>query len=184
MVRFHFRGFVSILLSVAFLIATATGLVLWLAPTPQTFGIGKGIWKHTHIYVSLLMLMATVLHLWLNWSVYWGYLWRRTATRLNQKWELALALGIVAAITCVASLGGNNTDRFISMSIREIAERGGQSADQVIIALKEDGIAVHDPVDSLREIASYNNLSPGAVIGAVQRHIPAMPGGADGHAVH
>jgi hypothetical protein len=71
MSRFHFRGFVSILLSLAFLVAAATGLVLWLAHAPQTLGIGKGVWKQTHIYVSLSMLAAGVLHLCLNWSVYW-----------------------------------------------------------------------------------------------------------------
>jgi hypothetical protein len=183
MVRFHFRGFVSILLSVAFLIAVATGLVLWLAHAPQTLGIGKGVWKHTHIYVSLLMLTAAVIHLWLNWPVYWGYLWQRTAGRLNQKWELASALGVTAVIVCAALLGGHgDMDRFVSMSLREIAEKADKPVEQMISVLKKEGIAVHDPADSVREIAQHNWTGPGAVLTILHREMPgAMPSVPGGH---
>ena len=51
MAKFHFRGFISLLLSISFLVVVFTGLVLWLSHSPQTFGIGKGAWKHAHIFV-------------------------------------------------------------------------------------------------------------------------------------
>jgi hypothetical protein len=106
-----------------------------------------------------------------------GYLWQRTARRLHLKWELAAALGVTAAIVCAASLGARDgMDRFVRMSLREIAERGEKSADQVVAVLKEDGLVVRDPADSLIEIARYNNASPGAVIAAVQRHVPKLSG--------
>jgi len=114
MARFQFRGFVSLALSVSFLVAAVSGLVLWLAPPPHaqgagwlTFGIGKGVWKNAHIYVSLLMLGAGVCHLALNWSVFWSYVWNRAVKRVNQKWELALALAVLVAVAWASSLGGH-----------------------------------------------------------------------------
>jgi hypothetical protein len=183
MVRFHFRAFVSLLLSIAFLIAVATGLVLWLAHAPQTFGIGKGVWKHVHIYASLLMLVASILHFWLNWSVYWSYLWRRAAGRLNQKKELALALAVTAAIVCMASLGGHgDMERLASMSLQKIAEKSGKPVEQMISVLKNEGIAVHDPADSVLEIAQHNGSGPGAVLGVLHREMPeAMASVREGH---
>jgi len=111
-VRFRFRGFVSLVLSVSFLVAAVSGLVLWLAPPPQAggwliLGIGKGVWKNAHIYVSLLMLTAGVCHFVLNWSVFWSYVWDRAVKRMNQKWELALALAILVAVAVASSLGGH-----------------------------------------------------------------------------
>lgn len=160
MKRFRLRGFTSILLSTAFLVVFITGLVLWLANSPQTLGIGKSVWKHIHIYVSLLMAAAVVLHFVLNWSVYWGYLWQRASRRLNQKLELVLALALVAAVASTALLDdrGSALQRMGAMSLQEIAENTGQPLDRVVAALNEEGIHIHDPANSLNEIAEQNKV--------------------------
>ena len=170
MFKLNLRGFTSLLLSLSFLVAVVSGLVLWLVHSPQPggallLGIGKGAWKTAHINVSLLMVIAAVAHLWLNWSIYWSYLWQRAAHRLNQKKELAWALAITVAVACTASLGGHaEFQRLGAMSPKEIAEKTGQPVDQLVEVLKRGGIAVHDPADSLMEIARHNNVSPGAII--------------------
>jgi len=115
------------------LLGTSSAKRNLLPHSPQTLGIGKGAWKHAHIFVALLMTVAGIVHLVLNWSVYWSYLWERTARRMNRKWELALALLIV-------------------------------------VALKKEGIAVHDPADSLKEIAEHNKVSTDVVCAARQCH--------------
>jgi hypothetical protein len=170
MSRFHFRGFVSILLSVAFLVVVTTGLVLWFSHSPQTFGIGKGVWKHAHIFVSLLLLIAGILHLWLNWSVYWGYLWDRTAHSFGRKRELALAMAITALIVGTAALDDHGGDmmRLATMSLQEIAKRDGKTAEQVVLTLKDKGIHVHDSADSLLKIAEHNDVPPQAILAILQ----------------
>jgi membrane protease YdiL (CAAX protease family) len=100
MPKFSFRGFVSLLLSLSFLLIVISGLVLWLAPPgPGVIaGMSKGAWKHLHIIIALVMLFSGVVHLYLNWATYWSYLWNRSARRPNMIWELTLTLAIVALI--------------------------------------------------------------------------------------
>jgi hypothetical protein len=173
MSKFNTRGFTSLLLSVSFLVVLVTGLVLWLAHSPQTFGIGKGAWKHTHIFVSLLMAAATILHFVLNWSVYRSYLLQRATGRLNQKWELALAVVIVGLVISTASLDGHGdlTQRLGAMNLPQIARMSGQPVDQIVSLLKKEGIHVHDLTDSLAAIAKHNERPPQAVCAIIQRQM-------------
>jgi hypothetical protein len=173
MSKFNLRGFSSLLLSFAFTIAFATGLVLWLSHSPQILGIEKGVWKHTHIWASLLMAAAAILHFVLNWSVYWSYLWRKAAGRPNLTWELALALAIIVAIVGTAALHSSDDmmRRFAAMNLAQIARMSGQSVEEIVAVLKKEGVVVHDPADSLREIAEHNNVPPQAVCAIVQRQM-------------
>lgn len=173
MLKIHLRGFISILLSFAFFVVVFTGLVLWLSHAPETFGIGKGVWKQCHIFTSFLMLLTGLLHFWLNWPVYWGYLWQRSTASLNQKREMVLALVVTAIVVGVASLGGHGGgDRLFRMSLQTIAEKSGKSVDQIVSTLKKEGIAVHDPGDSVLEIAQHNGTAPDAVLGVLHRTMP------------
>jgi hypothetical protein len=160
MSRFNLRGFASLLLSFAFPLALATGLVLWLSHSQQTFGIGKGVWKHVHICTSLMMSAAAILHFVLNWSVYWSYIRKKGVAWPNLKWELALALGITLAIVGTAALdrGDDMMQRLAGMSLSQVAEMSNQSVDSIVAILKKEGIHVHDPADSLREIAEHNKV--------------------------
>jgi hypothetical protein len=176
--KFQFRGFISILLSLAFVIVVVTGLVLWLSHSPQTFGIGKGVWKHTHIFLSLLMLIAGAIHFWLNWPVFCSYLWQKATGRLNQKRELALAVAIVALITIPGLFhdGPGDLQRLGAMNLQQVAQRSGKPVDQIVSVLKQEGIDVHNPADSLLEIAQHNNSAPDALLAVLYRTMPeAMP---------
>ncbi|MEN6450415.1 MAG: DUF4405 domain-containing protein [Thermoguttaceae bacterium] len=174
MSRFNGRGFASLLLSLSFVIALTTGLVLWLSHSPQTFGVGKGAWKHIHIFVALLMSIVAICHLVLNWRVYWGYIWQKAAGRLNLKWELALAVLVTAGVCCTTLLEDHSRPRLnlAAMSLRQVAGNAGQSVEKIVAALKSQGIEVHDPADSLREIAEHNKLSAERVCAAIERQAP------------
>lgn len=160
MSQFNARSFASLLLSFSFPVVLATGLVLWLAHSPQTFGIAKGVWKHTHIWMSLLMSVAAILHFILNWSVYWSYLWERATARMNRKLEFALALGITALILGTAAIHPSDDmmKRLAAMTIPQVAKMSSQSVDEIVAALKKEGIDVHEPADSLQKIAEHNNV--------------------------
>lgn len=181
MPKVHWRGLTSLVLSISFGIALVSGLVLWLVHPTQSpggggliLGLGKGVWKQSHIYVSLLMAVAATVHLAMNWSVYWSYLWQKAAKRMNQKWELTLALAITAVVIGVAAVGGGGDPmrRIAALSAREIAQKAGWPVDQFVAALEKEGIAVHDPADSLAQIAEHNKVSPMAVLEVVRRQAP------------
>jgi hypothetical protein len=169
MSKFSMRSFASLLLSFTFPIALVTGLVLWLAHSPQTFGIEKGIWKHTHIWASLVMSAAAILHFVLNWSIYRGYLRQRATAGLNRRWELALALGITLLIVGTAAIhpSDDSMKRLAAMSLSQIATMTEKSVDEIVAVLKKEGIDVHDPTDSLKEIAEHNEVAVQKVAGII-----------------
>jgi hypothetical protein len=107
MSKFNWRGFVSVLLSFAFLAVAVTGLVLWLSDSRTPLGISKGVWKHTHIDVSLLLIAAGVLHLVLNGQKYCGYWRRRSADGRSQLKELVLALAVTALLVAGGAVGNH-----------------------------------------------------------------------------
>ena len=175
MSRFHFRGFISMLLTLSFLVAAVTGVVLWVAHSPEILGLGKGAWKHTHIFVSLLMVVAAGIHLSLNWSVFCSYLWEQAAKRLNRKWELVAAVIFVGALTGMAMVTGpDDTKRMAAMSLEQIAQKSGKPVDQIVSVLKLSGIDVHNPADSIQEIAEHNKQGPGPVLAVLRREMPEV----------
>jgi hypothetical protein len=173
MSRFNWRSFSSLVLSFSFVFVFGTGLVLWLSHSPQFLGIQKGIWKHTHIWMSLLMSVAAILHFILNWSVYWTYLWQKATGRPNLKWEFGLAFLVTAAILGTAAVphSDNMMQRFAAMSLTQVAQMAKQPVEDLVAVLKKEGIAVHDPADSLREIAEHNKMPPQQVCEVVQRQL-------------
>jgi hypothetical protein len=179
--RFHLRGFASVLLSLTFLVVAASGLLMWLVHPSAPgggpgliLGIGMGAWKSAHIYVSLLMLVAAVTHFCLNWSLYCSYLWSKAGRRVNQKWEIGLALAMTVAVAWGSSLLASSRDaqRLASMSPKDVAERAGRPVDQVVSLLEKEGIAVHDPADSVKEIAEHNQVASADVLAAMGRVVP------------
>lgn len=172
MSRFHSRGFVSILLSISFLLVTISGFVLWLSHSPQTFGISKGVWKHDHIFLSLLFLVSCLFHLWFNWAVYWSYIWKPSRPRFQRKVEWALALALVALIASTGFFDNHGgSDRMLSTSLREVVRRAGKSEEQVVAILEKESISVHNPADTLLEIAKHNNVAPEKLMAILQRTV-------------
>jgi hypothetical protein len=174
---FKFRGFVSLLLTLTFLVVVATGLVLWLAHSPQTFGIGKGVWKHSHIFVSLLMLIAGVTHLCLNWSVLMNYLRNNVTRQFTRFRELAVAVALTGAVIAVAALGSPDPmQRVNAMTLQQIAEKSNKPVDELVALLKKEGIEVHNPADSVTEISQHNKQQPKVVTDVLARAIPDLIG--------
>jgi hypothetical protein len=179
MFRLHLRSFVSLLLSIAFPIVLLSGLVLLLTRTPEFLAVGRGVWKHVHIFVSLLLAATIIAHLTLNWAVYWSYV-RQALGRRTHLGELVAAVLLVAAVVGTAAMedhgGGGAMNRFGATSLRDAAARGGISTEQAIAALQNAGIHVHDPAVSLAKIAQHNGVTPPAVLQAIDPSAKAGSG--------
>jgi hypothetical protein len=85
------------------LVMAFAGIMLYLTPRGRVanwtdwtlIGLGKEQWASLHMNASLLFVIVAVLHLVLNWSIFFRYL-KKTSARLHMKKELALATPIAA----------------------------------------------------------------------------------------
>jgi len=104
--RFSVRGLTSLVLTLSFLLMVVSGVVLYGLPRgyrggqeeAAMWGLDGRDWAAVHITESLLFTVAAVVHVVLNWKVFWGYIHRKAGGGLNLKWELLIAVVLVAAL--------------------------------------------------------------------------------------
>ncbi len=106
---FQFRAFVSLLTGFSFLVALASGIILYITPqgrianwTNWTFWeLTKHEWIALHICFNALFAIASTLHIWLNWKAILSYFSGKLqhVSRFRIEWLMAL-------IICVAVYWG------------------------------------------------------------------------------
>ncbi|MDP7650745.1 MAG: DUF4405 domain-containing protein [Rhodospirillales bacterium] len=109
---FSFRSFTAFIVTWAFLVATVTGVVLYIVPQGrianwvdwQLLGLLKEDWGNVHLVFGAIFIAGGVLHLYFNWKPFKKYLGERISGHLHPKKELLMSLGvslflIVGAIT-------------------------------------------------------------------------------------
>jgi hypothetical protein len=100
---FHWKGFVSLLTALVFLVIAVSGVVLYLAPRGRTanwsgwdvWGVSKEGWGEIHMVAALLFLAAAAFHLYFNWTSFASYFKARFQPGFNLKREFVLAVLIV-----------------------------------------------------------------------------------------
>ena len=110
--EFQKRGFMSLLLTLSFLVATVSGIVLYLTPRGRTANwtdwsmltLSKQEWSAIHINTCLLLLIVAALHLSLNWAVFQSYMKKMVASGLQLKQETLLAVLFTVLVTAGAYL--------------------------------------------------------------------------------
>ena len=97
--KFKFRGFVSLLTTATALISLFSGIVLYFTPqgkiahwTNWTFwGLDKEIWGALHINSSLILFIVAIFHTYYNWGILIGYIKKKASMALNLKSELTVS---------------------------------------------------------------------------------------------
>ncbi|MHC4989090.1 MAG: DUF4405 domain-containing protein [Planctomycetota bacterium] len=108
--EFRFRAFVSLLTGFSFVALAITGVVLYITPPGRVanwtnwmfWGLTKHQWGALHICFSALFLIASVLHIWLNFKPLINYFVNKAqaASKFRVEWLLAIIVcGIVFAGT-------------------------------------------------------------------------------------
>ena len=108
--KFQTRGFTSLLLTLSFLVATVSGVVLYLTPRCRTanwtdwsiLGLSKHDWSAVHINTCLLLLIVAAVHLFLNWAVFRSYVKKTVGRGRQLKQETLLAVLFTVLITAGA----------------------------------------------------------------------------------
>jgi hypothetical protein len=111
--QFQMKAFVSLLLSLFFLVLGFSGVILYLTPRGRVanwtgwtmLGLEKQGWQAIHINIALLFLLVAGLHLYLNWRMFWGYIKKKASFSLNLKWEMLVAI-LIAGGVLVGSIKG------------------------------------------------------------------------------
>jgi len=104
--RFHWRAFVTLYVTLSFVLLAASGIVLYVAPPGRvanwsrwTLGaLDRHGWQSVHTVFALLFVLAGAFHLWFNWRTLWFYLRSKLTEGLLAKRELALATAAVVAV--------------------------------------------------------------------------------------
>jgi hypothetical protein len=104
--RFRWRAFVTLYVTLSFVLLAASGIVLYVAPPGRvanwsrwTLGaLDRHGWQSVHTVFALLFVLAGAFHLWFNWRTFWFYVRSKLAEGLLAKRELVLAAAAVVAV--------------------------------------------------------------------------------------
>jgi uncharacterized membrane protein YgcG len=205
--RFRTRGFISLLLALSFLVAAVSGSVLFMTPRGRVAnwtgwtmaGLTKHEWAALHINACLLMLIVSVIHLVLNWRVFWSYI-QKKSVGFNLKWEMAasmlLAIAVVAGtlyevppLTATVALSERMKDYWEGQSpagpaphaeeftLARLAQTTGLTAEDLASALKEEGIVDEGESTTIAELAERNGMVPSQIYAIVTRRFPEAAAG-------
>ncbi len=102
---FNLRAFASVFAGLSFVIMAVTGLVLFFAPSCRVardtswtvLGHGKDQWVAVHIWLSIACIIASIIHVYLNWTALTNYFKDkvRRGLALRVEWIAALAICVV-----------------------------------------------------------------------------------------
>lgn len=197
------RGLTSLTLACAFAVASVSGIVLYVKPKGVVAnwtgwslgGLSKSQWEAVHTNSCLLLLLVAIVHLVLNWRVFWSYI-RTRASSWNLKREMALA-GLISAGVVIGTLSeippftatimlGDRikeywrhrsptgpTPHAEELSIERFANSLELTYDELAAVLARDGLRSVGPVITIAELARENRLAPVDVYDIVTKHYPS-----------
>lgn len=147
---FFTKSLITPITAALFIIVAFTGVLL-------LFHVGSGTAKEIHEMLSVLFVVAAVLHLILNWRVFASYL-KKPAT---------IGLGVVVVVVLVLTLGGGEqggggspvTQVFgliENAPLTNFAPLVGVQAPEAAEILRRGGLVVSDESQTVGDIARKN----------------------------
>lgn len=192
--RFNLRNFVSVLLTFSFAVLVFTGVILFITPPGRVahwtgwtmLGLGKEQWGATHICFSICVIIASILHICLNFKPLVNYFKNRFSNKFTARPEWILALIICLAIFAGAFYQAppfssimdiNHKIKFSwddpaqqapvphaeTLTLADLAIKADLDLDELIANLKAAGIEPAKPETVLSRLANKYNLTPNAV---------------------
>lgn len=189
------RGLISLFIAFSFIISAFSGIILYFAPPGRiaywnnwTFlGLTKTDWTNLHIIFCFLFVVGVLFHLYLNWKVFWGYIYSKVKKTINLKVELVL-VSLIILISFFGSLKLFPPYKYLIdlsdylkkswvksrdyeppfghaelFTFREFTQKMGIPLQEAVNLLKERGIKVDSVEETLLIIAQKNKISPGEI---------------------
>ncbi|WP_346910556.1 DUF4405 domain-containing protein [uncultured Roseibium sp.] len=145
-----------------FMVSLVSGIALF-------FHVGGATFHGMHEWLSMVLIVPFVAHIWKNWRPFLNYFKRLPMT-------IALALSVAAAIPFAipssdGSTGGNPlvavAGAVQNAPVTAVAALYGKTPEDMMDALKSQGLTVTSPDQTLLEVASASDKSGRDVIFAL-----------------
>lgn len=109
---FQTRAFISVLMTVCFVLVMTSGLVLFFGPQSRGAGwtllaLGRGSWLSLHIVFGIVFLFAGLSHLWLNRKPLASYLAVRLTRTPDAPQRVIKPETLAAIILCTLLFAGS-----------------------------------------------------------------------------
>ena len=191
-IQFSWRSFLSVLAAVSFIGMTFTGIILFVVPPGRIanwtgwtlLALTKGQWIGLHDWFSIIFVVASAFHLYLNWKPFVSY-FKSKITKvfaLRAEWAAAIVVCLIAFVGTLAGVSPFSSLFAWSENIKQswdspqqrgpiphaelltLTELAGQvpgfELETMLENLKEHGIEVSSPDAVLGELAEANGLTP------------------------
>jgi len=189
---FNWRAFVSVLTALSFIGMAFTGVILFVVPPGRIanwsgwtlLALTKHQWIGLHDWFSIIFVVASVFHVYLNWKLFVSYFKSKVskAFALRAEWALALVvciavffgtLGDVAPFSSLLVWNENIKHSWDSpqqrapiphaelLTLTELAEQVRDvDLETMLTNLKANGIEVESTDVVLGELAESYNMTP------------------------
>ena len=185
-----YQRFVSLTAMLSFIVLAVSSAVLYLIPDRKVtswtgwafLGLDKQQWDNLHINLGILFLVMIFWHIYYNWKPIKNYLKKKKEWKVfTKEFNAALALtGLFAAGTITMTLPfsalinlGNGVKAINSLEIgnppfgyaeyatlEDFCTITSIDPDEAMKRLKERGLSVRSPQETLKRIAADNHTSP------------------------
>lgn len=145
-----------------FLVSAISGVALF-------FHWSSGTFHSMHEWLSMVLLVPFMLHIWKNWKALWCYVRRRTML-------VALILSVLVALPFAATglsggAGGNPAFRVMPLMtqarLSDLAPVLGTTPETLVATLGQRGYAVQSPEQTLTAVAAASGRPANEVLFAV-----------------
>jgi len=193
----HWRGFTSLIVTLAFLVLATTGVILYVSPQGRVanwtgwtvMGLSKDQWAAVHTTASLLFLIASGFHVYFNWNALVRYVVLKQ--RLHLKREMIGAAVMVTAVFAGTVIGIPPFRGIVELNDRikahwenrseqapyphaeastldDFSKRTGIPLEALLERLSRAGIRVDDAAaQTLGELARARGLSPNEIFARI-----------------
>ncbi|MEX6506378.1 DUF4405 domain-containing protein [Jiella sp. M17.18] len=156
-----------------FLVSLVSGVLIF-------FHWGPGFFHSMHEWLSMVLILPFVLHIWRNWRAFSNYFRRPPMLA-------ALAVSLVAAALFVVPTGSSATrerggppqfalaETVLSGSAAGFAGLVGQPADAVVASLQKAGFPAADATTPLRAVAQHSGRSERELMTVLVQRVPGAP---------
>jgi hypothetical protein len=201
------RSFVSVLLMFSSGILVLTGIILFITPPGRVahwtgwrmLGLNKEQWGAVHICFSICVIIASILHIYLNFKPLMNYFKNRVTKKFSFRIDwfaaailcIAIFAGAVAAIPPFSSIMTINKDIKFSwekptekapiphaetLTLADLAKKADLDLDSMIANLKKAEMGPAKPETVLKQLAKKYKMTPMQVFKVATGETFSKPG--------